>query len=507
MREDAFFASLDSPQRSTCERTIALPAREAACLVAEAFAYEFPNTQRDALRPIARAERVALGHWRIAYVRGQGGFLPLSNGRFERESTSSRLTGSASRSRLFELLPGLRFVRGERLGGFGSAKAFLSVEITASGPRHCTVRGSSLDPDTAWGSEKLRRILRLLAGAEALRDGFSLCAEGSFDAAAARLRQTLRDFRGGVSHVHDPLLANAFAALGTLEYERGNLTAARKAFARGRLLLPADTRLLTLEARMRERLAQARRSHDAISRAARVESADTLRARRLIALQHKSGELVESTKSSDGIEAISRAALHAGDPTAALAWANRALDSAAGSADALRLKADAMTAHGRHRRADQLRRLAQIARPHHEDLAWSLTTDTRGIEPALALRRILRSKTHAPALLAAEATQELVSLLGPERCLRICRTEGVDVAVLESAIRWFASTHSDRSRYLKQVLEAKERSARTTGVLVELEPREIELQQLGGASGLRLGQNRRRQERTEQKSRLAAPGR
>ena len=59
------------------ELATALETEDAACILAESLAYEFPNTQVDDLGPLARAERIDDDHWSIHYERGIGGFLPI----------------------------------------------------------------------------------------------------------------------------------------------------------------------------------------------------------------------------------------------------------------------------------------------------------------------------------------------------------------------------------------------------------------------------------------------
>lgn len=491
---------------ASLELELRLPPQEAACLVAEALAYAHPNTQRDKLRPVTRVHKLPAAddgseRWQIAYVRAAGAsFLPLANGYFTRACAGQRIAHSTPHRRPFELLPDLRFIPSEPCGVRGT-RDFLSVEVHENGDGACSVRASAVG--APWAQHHLSEIAELLRTAAAIRRALDICARGDLEAGARSLTRALETQRKGFSYVHDPLLSHAHATLGQVEFELGRVHEARIAFARSRLLVPSNGRVLTLEARVHERMAQLDTSADKLRRARIATRGDGLFGRHVRSLEQAHRDLASRARDAEGMHSIAQSLLSSGDAIGALAWSERALDAKPGSSEALLHKARSLVAMGRHRSAKQALRMAQIdANPetaHGVAIRALLLTDERGVQPALALRRILRSSRKRPEILAEAATQRLAARLGAERCLRICKSEGVDVRILLRAMQWMQDEVEDpRARFLRNVLLSGIRERSAGQPMLGIEKRERDPDRVGAASGLA---------RPKRAPAVAAPGR
>lgn len=472
---------------SGLELDVEMPAIEAACLVAEALAYEFPNTQRDKLRPVARAVRESDRTWKVAYVRARGAsYLPLANGYFTRECEGTRIAHSKPRSQPFELLPELRFVP-SAVTGVRNGPDYVAITIQGSGADRCSIRASVRGE--AWLHHHVAKLEGLLRGAGAIRKALESCGRGELIHGTRTLGRALAEHRRGFSHVHDPLLANANASLGRCLLELGELDGARLAFARSRILMPASGSMLAFESRLQERLAQVRASAEGLTDARLETPKSGLTRMRVRALEAAGRELAERARHEESSRAIAERLLDAGDIAGATAWSERALDQAPGTSRALVLQARTLRARGAHRHAKQTLRLADLAPQNDTEtrgkIRQLLTLDGRGVHPALAFRQLLRSSKVNTALLSGAYTKRLASQIGRERCLRICQSEGVDVRFLVRALEWMQEEDNDRERFLRDVLVSGARHRSAGPLRIGIGQREVEADRIGASSGLR----------------------
>ncbi|MCB9880518.1 MAG: hypothetical protein H6832_14200 [Planctomycetes bacterium] len=428
-----------------------LAAGDAACILAESLAYEFPNTQVDDLRPLARAERITDDHWSIRYERGTRGFLPVANGHFERDSDRSRTSRSDSSREghawpevrpTSRLLDNVRFVGTSPVGGRGAPRSIASVVIraTASG---CVVQGDFVG-DRA--SDRCARIERLVRGVDAIHTGMKLADHGYLVEAIACLRRAAQEYRAGFSHVHDPLLAAAHGALGRLEFEVGDLEGSRMSLARSRLLAPPDLHLATLEAKLGERLATVEHGAAALHRSTLAIASNGLAAREALGVEADMRALAERTRDATTCTKIARAELEAGDRASAMAWARRAQDAAPHDPNVLRMVADVAAASGAHRVADHGRRLADLEDPKSH--STDRVRDIRGIEPSLALRRLIRDGRDVMSLIDNAETRALLRQLGVDRCTRIFHTETKGEAATRALLAWFDASLDPRASFV-----------------------------------------------------------
>ncbi len=422
-----------------------LSAEQSACILAEFLAYEFPNTQADALRPLARAERIDDHHWLLRYERGSAGYLPVANGHFERPSRGERLARSTAADSLLELLPRVRFVETSSVGGRGRPVALATLSVRKA-PGGSEVRGHFEGPHA---EDRLRRAERLLRGVSTIHLGMQLGRNGQLEEAGAALRRAVTEHRSGFSRVHDPLLAAAHAALGAIELELDDLDAARMSFARSRLLLPADFQLATLEARLSDRLARVEDTSRALHRARSVQPVRAV-------LSERVPQVARGDEPRTSM-AVARAALASGDTMAALAWARRALDFGPSEPEVLLVLADVADASGQPRVADHRRRLAELggAKP---------SFGSYGLDPALMLRRALRDTNDVSSLINDPDLHSLLVGLGAERCARVLASEGVDPLLIRTCLTLLQANDDPRLAIIARTRElALPRGTPSTG--------------------------------------------
>ncbi|MCA8970656.1 MAG: hypothetical protein KDC95_12760 [Planctomycetes bacterium] len=440
------------------ELATALETEDAACILAESLAYEFPNTQVDDLRPLARAERIDDDHWSIHYERGIGGFLPVANGHFERRSAHSRTSRSDSPRDGRVWLGNVRFVSTPPVGGRGSPRSIASVVIrtTASG---CVVRGNFVGDRAV---DRCARIERLVRGVDAIHTGLKLASHGYLVEAIASLHRAVQEYRAGFSHVHDPLLAAAHTALGRIEFEIGDLDGSRMSLARSRLLAPPDLHLATLEAKLSERLAIVEHGATALHRNTLAIEPNGLAAREALGAEADIRALAEKTRDATTCTKIARAELEAGDRASAMSWARRAQDAAPHDPNVLRVVAEVAAASGAHRVADRERRLADLEDP--DSRGEGSRREIRGIEPALALRRLIRDGADIMSLIGDPETRALLRKLGVDRCTRILHTETKGEAATRALLAWFDASLDPRASFVAHAHTLAERGSERLGV-------------------------------------------
>ena len=417
--------SLDDPRLS-----IALPAKDAACLIAEALAYAHPATQRLPLRPVAWAQSVSTGHWRVNYARQQhGSYLPTANGVFARELLPSDTPFSARLSMPFGRVT-FRPVRAvaPRLG----IRSWMTCDISATSSTTCTVIFTARCDDR-WTKRRFDELAELLAMAEDLSAASSEALANRGDLALERLKRASRQRRAGLSRLHDPILAqiHGFAAL--LLQDRGELLRARTEIDRARLIRPHDPGLAWTQSSIRRGLAMSEAALRSAKEALAFDTAasEAQRAR----LEELRREVTESKRS--GPTSLARESLHRAAPDRLEELLRQSFDRDSEDSEALEILASANAARSEHKAARRaLMRRVLVAGPSLDALRGLARSELELQRPGLALRTLLRHRNNVEGLSATPELRVSAERLGWRETARRLASEGQIEATLRYALTW-----------------------------------------------------------------------
>ena len=451
--------SLEQPRVS-----LELPAGDAACLVAEAMAYAHPATQRRPLRPVAWAQRISRGQWKINYARQrQGSYLPEANGVFERDALPSDTPFSTRLSLPFGRIS-FRAVRAvaPRIG----IRSWMSCEIVATSATSCTVVLEARSDDD-WTRRRLDSLIELLAMAEDLRGASTDALANRGDRALERLARASRRRRAGLSKLHDPILAqiHGFAAL--LLQDRGELLRARTEIDRARLIRPDDSSLAWTQSSIRRDLAMSepalRSARDAV--ASDKAPSEAQRAR----LAQLERELANEKRTHP--TALARESLHRAPDDRLKELLRQSFDHDSEDAEALELLASAEEASGSYKAARRalLRRIL-VAGPSLEAVRALARSELRAQRPGLALRSLIRHRGRVDGVTATPELKLAADRLGWRETARRLATEGQVEATLRYALTWADAAKDGAELFMARLL-ASESLARKSA---SREPERIE---------------------------------
>ncbi len=430
-----------------------LRSREAACIVAEALAYEFTSANRDPLRPRACAIDLGNGEFRVEYDRrARGGFEPSSNGFFARHRGALD-QGDVEPIALPEsILRGVSFYRTQSYAARAGATDRVRVDIVPSeGGSIVTLAswGSSMD----WAKDRHHRLVELLEMCQQFANALHAARVGRTSTAIAQLATLYEAHASGFSAIHDPLLAEALVLHARLLASEGDPYAARRSVRHARLLAPSSAGVALLEAKLNQRLAQPDRSLQALTEATNLSAPGSSQARALEFSARRAKRLAEESKDPRLAQRLAQRALAAGDFESARAWANHALSHPKENASALTLLADALDGLGKGQGACDVRLQAREAGVADAEALSKLAAfaGTSGM-PALGLRTLLRHAKELPALLAAPQAAQLARRLGWKRTLRMLRTEHLDTLGLPLALAQLKRASDDNDAFVAALL-------------------------------------------------------
>ena len=394
--------------------------REAACLIAEVLAYEFPATQSNPSQPRALVWRYGPEAFEIRYDRGKGSFLPSSNGYL------LRLRKGIVQNRTIppHFLGPIRFVKAPQVSGPIGAKETIQVRISKAG------KGSTIQIQTSLNllhreGLPLPRLKPLLDFVSRMENVCEEKQEEKAEVLSARVQAAFAAIGAGFSALQDDLLERGQLIRGNLLMMADRRNAAWLAYQSAAFYRPGRGIADRLRGRLVSTNARPEQARFRIAKSRLLAGPGSLRGRLLALEQNRLLQKSHRLQDIDATLAEGGKALLRKDWKTAGAYARRALDLEPGNAAALSLLARVQEGSGALGEAlsTQLRVIAKRGENPAlvQRLADLLQKNGR---PHLALGRILRVADKHPDLLGTPLARKIQASLSPLDQLRLARALG-----------------------------------------------------------------------------------
>ncbi len=397
---------------------------EAACLIAEVLAYELPATQSNPSLPRALVWRYSPQDFEIRYDRGNGSFLPSSNGFLH------RLRGGIVQGRSIpkNFLGPIRFVEAPKVSGPRAAQETIRVRVSKAGPNTLVQLSTSLNLLHQKGLplKRLRTLLRFVVSMQGICDG---AATQKAAGLTKLMQRALAQIGPGFSALQDDLLGRAQLIRGNLLMREDRRNAAWLAYQSARFFSPGRGLSEKLRGRLLLSNARPEEARLRVARSRLLAGPSSLKGR-LLALEQE--RILRDVRILQDVKVPllrGKTALLKGDWKTAEAFAQRSLNIAPGNTGALRLLSTAQEVSGALGTAlsTQLRVVASEGESPVlvQRLAELLQKSGR---PHLALGRLLRIAQKHPNVLGTDLAQRVSASISSLDQLRQVRATGKGVA-------------------------------------------------------------------------------
>ncbi|GEM_PF-4085697 len=416
-------ASTDPYQRVEEQRKqfqTELTVREAACLIGEVLAYEFPATQSNPSQPRALVWRNNPKSFEILYSRRNGSFLPSSNGFLHRKHGGMVQGQSIPQS----FLGPIDFIEAPEVSGPIAPRETIRVQVTQSGKATLVRISTSLNL-LHRNSLPLNLLRPLLTFSAKMK---RLCREAPHQEAgelSRKLDKLLKQIGPGFSALQDDLLERSHLIHGNLLMRIDRRKAAWLAYQSAQFYQPGSGLSEKLRGQLLSANARPEEARLRLARSRLLAGPSSIKGR-LLALEQVAN-LREAKAIQDIHQSLERgkSALLKGDWKTAMAFAKRSLNLDPGNTAALRLLASSQEVSGELKTA--LSTQLRVVASQGEDLeAVKKLADLlqKNGRPHLALGRLLRISDRHPNSLSTELAKRIYASISPLDRLRQQRITG-----------------------------------------------------------------------------------